>query len=84
MAGKPTFVVLSFAVKGGLFAPGANDIVPSASKAIKRAADRYEGHADAVALRSVAEDESGEVEGAEILALSGRVPDNLLEQIRGG
>lgn len=38
----------------------------------------------AAALRIVADDESGEVEEAEILASFGRVPDDPPEQIRGG
>ena len=84
MPGKPTFVVMSFVMKRGRLAPGAKDIAPSSSGAVKRAEAQAARNAGSAALRIVADDESGEVEEAEILASFGQVPDDLWEQIRGG
>lgn len=84
MPGKPTFVVMSFVLKRGQLAPGAKDAAPSHSGAIKRAESQAKRNVGAAALKITADEETGTVEDAEILAAFGRVPDDLLDQIRGG
>ena len=84
MPGNPTFVVMSFVMKRGRRSPGAKDVAPSSSGAVKRAEAQAARNAGTAALRIVADEESGEVEDAEILATLGQVREDLLEQIKGG
>ena len=84
MPDNPTFVVMSFVMKRGQLAPGQKDAAPSASGAVKRAEAQAVRNQGAAALRIVADEDTGEVEQAEILASFGRVPDDLLDQIKGG
>lgn len=84
MATKTTFIVQQFEMKRGQLVPGAKDIAPTANGAIKRAeavAARAKGTA---ALKIEADDETGEVHKAQVLAQFGQVPDDFKDSLTGG
>jgi hypothetical protein len=84
MAMRTTFMVQTFEVHRKRLRPGARDVAPTESGAVKRAeaiAGRMPG---AAALRIVADDETGELESVTILGTFGEIPEDFAEQISGG
>mgnify|MGYP000698710996 CR=1 FL=1 len=85
MATQTTYLVQAFVMKrGGVIAPGKQEASPSESGAIKRAEAWAAREIGCAALRIVADDETGEVSEATILAQHGRVPEDFADQIKGG
>lgn len=81
---KTTILVQTFAIKRKRLVPGAQEIAPTESGALKKAqamAGRMPGTA---ALKIVADDEAGELESAVILGQFGEVPDDFAESLQGG
>lgn len=84
MAAKTTFLVQTFALKRGRLVPGKAEPAPTENGARKRAEAESARSKGVAAVRIVADDETGEVSDAEILAQFGDVPDDFLDQVRGG
>ena len=84
MALKTTFVVQAFELNCKRLVPGAKEVAPTESGALKKAqaiAGRMPG---AAALKIVADDETGELESIAILGSFGDVPDDFTEGLAGG
>ncbi|MCE4225408.1 hypothetical protein HCU64_16755 [Methylobacterium sp. C25] len=84
MAMKTTFLVQTFIEKRKRLQPGDREITPTESGALKKAeamAARLPGTA---ALKVVADDETGELESATILARFGEIPEDFAEGLSGG
>ncbi|MDR7035995.1 MULTISPECIES: hypothetical protein [Methylobacterium] len=84
MAMKTTYVVQTFVLKRKRLTPGDREVTGTESGALKKAeamAGRFPGTA---ALKVVADDETGELESATILAQFGEVPDDFAESLQGG
>ena len=84
MTMKTTFLVQTFVIKRKRLVPGDREVSPTESGALKKAeaiAARLPGTA---ALRVVADDETGELEGVTILGQFGEVPEDLAESLQGG
>ena len=74
----------AFAPNRGMLKPGKRDMASSAAGAIKKAdawSTREEGVA---AIEVTADDETGEVSAAKLLAQHGTIPDDMIEQIKSG
>lgn len=84
MALKTTFLVQTFALKRGRLAPGKAERAPTENGAGKRAEAEATRSKGVAAVRIVADDETGEVSDAQILAQFGDVPEDFLDQLRGG
>lgn len=83
MSLKTTFVVQTFKVARKRLVPGDREVAPTESGALKKAeamAARLPGTA---ALKVVADDETGELEGVTILGQWGAVPDDFAESLQG-
>ena len=84
MTMKTTFVVQTFVVKRKRLVPGDREVAATENGALKKAeamAGRLPGTA---ALKVVADDETGELEGVSILGRFGEVPDDFAESLQGG
>ncbi|GEP04014.1 hypothetical protein [Methylobacterium oxalidis] len=84
MAMRTTYVVQTFVLKRKRLVPGDRQVAGTESGAMKKAeamAGRMPGTA---ALKIVADDETGELESATILAQFGEVPDDFAESLQGG
>ncbi|MBX9933083.1 MAG: hypothetical protein K2Y56_16350 [Methylobacterium sp.] len=84
MTMKTTFVVQTFVIKRKRLVPGDREVSPTESGALKKAeamAGRLPGTA---ALKVVADDETGELEGVTILGQFGEIPDDFAENLQGG
>lgn len=82
MANKTTFIVQAFERKRGRLVPGSKEVAPTVNGAKKRAealANRVPG---AAAISVTADDETGELASAEILATFGEVPDDFADSLR--
>ena len=82
MAIKTTFLVQTFTIKRKRLIPGDRQVTPTASVALKKAqamAGRLPGTA---AIKVVADDETGELEGVTILGQFGEVPDDFAESVQ--
>lgn len=84
MASKTTFLVQTFVLKRGRLAPGKADQAPSENGAIKRAEAEATRARGAAAVKIVADDETGEVSEAVVLKQFGEMPDDFVDQLRGG
>lgn len=85
MASKTTYVVQAFVMKrGGVIAPGKSETSPSESGALKRAEAWATREIGSAALKIVADDETGEVSEATVLAQHGNVPEDFADQVKGG
>lgn len=83
MAFKTTFLVQTFVLKRKRLTPGDREVAVTESGALKKAeamAARFPGTA---ALKVVADDETGELESATILAQFGEIPDDFAEGLQG-
>lgn len=81
---KANFVVQTFELKRKRLLPGARDIAPTESGALKRAEAIAKRMPGAAALKIVADDETGELESATILGRFGEVPEDFADQLQGG
>ena len=82
MAIKTTFLVQTFTIKRKRLVPGDREVAPTESGAMKKAqamAGRMPGTA---AIRVIADDETGELEGVTILGQFGEVPDDFAESLQ--
>ncbi|MBX9930157.1 MAG: hypothetical protein K2Y56_01235 [Methylobacterium sp.] len=80
---KTTFLVQTFTVQRKRLVPGDREVSPTESGALKKAeamAGRVPGTA---ALRVMADDETGELEGVIILGQFGEVPEDFAESLQG-
>ena len=84
MTAKTTFLVQTFVMKRGRLSPGKAETAPSENGARKRAEAESARAKGAAAVRIVADDETGEVSDAAIIEQFGDVPDDFLDQVRGG
>ena len=84
MASKTTYFVQAFAPNRGMLKAGKREEAPTVNGAIKKADAWSTREKGVAALQVVADDETGEVASATILASHGVVPDDLVEQIKGG
>ncbi|GJE43744.1 hypothetical protein AEGHOMDF_2923 [Methylobacterium soli] len=64
--------------------PGERQLAPTESGALKRAESMAGRMPGTVALRVVADDETGELESATILGQFGEVPEDFAEGLTGG
>lgn len=84
MASKTTFVVQTFVLKRGRLAPGRAEQAQSQNGAIKRAGAEATRCKGVVAFSVTADNETGEVSDAQVLGQFGDVPDDFIDQVRGG
>ena len=84
MGMKTTFVVQTFVVKRKRLLPGDREVAPTESGALKKAEAMSARMPGTAALKVVADDETGELESATILAQFGEVPDDFSESLTGG
>ncbi|ACA17397.1 conserved hypothetical protein [Methylobacterium sp. 4-46] len=83
MATATTYVIQTFEMKRKRLVPGARDVAPTESGALKRAEAIAARKPGAAALRIRADSETGELEGVAILGRFGEVPDDFAEMITG-
>lgn len=83
MASKTSFFVQAFMMNRGQLKPGKRDLAPSESGAIKKAAAWAAREKGVAAVTVTADDETGEVSNAVVLATHGEVPDDFADQIKG-
>ena len=84
MGMKTTFVVQTFVVKRKRLVPGDREVAPTESGALKKAEAMSARMPGTAALKVVADDETGELESATILARFGEVPEDFAESLQGG
>ncbi|MFK5595391.1 hypothetical protein ACFZ8E_00040 [Methylobacterium sp. HMF5984] len=84
MGMKTTFVVQTFVVKRKRLVPGDREVAPTESGALKKAKAMSGRMPGTAALKVVADDETGELESATILASFGEVPEDFAESLQGG
>lgn len=84
MATKTTYFVQAFAPNRGMLKPGKREEAPTVNGAIKKAEAWAAREKGVAAVQVVADDETGEVASATLLAQHGTIPDDLIEQIKGG
>lgn len=84
MGMRTSYIVQPFELKRKRLSPGRQDSAPTESAALKRAeamAGRLPG---TLAIRIVADDETGEVESVTVLGRFGEVPDDFVDGLKGG
>ncbi|MCJ2113326.1 hypothetical protein MKK64_19305 [Methylobacterium sp. E-025] len=79
MGAKTTFVGQTFIIERKRLVPGDREVAPTENGAVKTA----EAMSGIAALKIVADDEAGELEGATILGQFGEVPDDFAESLPG-
>ncbi|WP_375454122.1 hypothetical protein [uncultured Methylobacterium sp.] len=82
MGMKMTFTLQTFAIKRKRLVPGDREVAPTESGALKKAqamAGRMPGTA---ALKVMADDETGELEGVTIVGQWGEVPEDFAESLQ--
>ena len=84
MALKTSWFVQAFAPNRGMLKPGKRDMASSAAGAIKKADAWSTREKGVAAIEVTADDETGEVSAAKMLASHGTVPDDMIEQIKSG
>ena len=84
MALKTTFVVQTFVIKRKRLVPGDREVASTESGALKKAGAMATRMPGTAALKVVADDETGELEGVTILEQFGEVPDDFAESLLGG
>lgn len=84
VASKTSFFVQAFTPNRGQLKPGKRDLASSAGGAIKKAEAWSTREKGVAAIEVTADDETGEVSAATLLAQHGTIPDDLIEQIKGG
>ena len=81
---KTTFVVQTFKVVRKRLVPGDREVAPTESGAVKKAEAMSSRLPGTAALKVVADDETGELEGVTILGRWGEVPNDFAESLQGG
>lgn len=71
-------------MKRGRLQPGKRDLAPTENGAVKKAQAWSSREKGVAAVKVTADDETGEVADAVILATFGDVPDDFADQIKGG
>ena len=84
MAMKTSYLVQPFERKRGRLVPSRQEPAPGESGAVKKAENLAKRMPGAAALKVVADDETGELEGVTILGQWGEVPDEFAESLQGG
>ena len=84
MALKTTFVVQTFKVVRKRVVPGDREVAPTESGAMKKAEAMAARMPGTAALKVVADDETGELEGVTILGQWGEVQEDFAESLQGG
>ncbi|MCJ2106473.1 hypothetical protein MKK70_14000 [Methylobacterium sp. E-041] len=84
MGMKTTFVVQTFIVKRKRLVPGDREVAPTESGALKKAEAMSGRMPGTAALKVVADDETGELESATILASFGEVPEDFAGSLQRG
>lgn len=84
MAIQTSYFVQAFAMNRGQLRPGKRDLAPSESGAIKKAEAWAAREKGVAAVKVVADDETGEVSDAVVLAQHGQVPEDFADRIKGG
>lgn len=84
MAVKTTFVVQAFERKRGRLVPGQKEVAPSQNGALKKAEALAKRLPGAAALKILADDETGELSGIEILDRFGEIPDDFADRLAEG
>jgi hypothetical protein len=83
MALKASFVVQPFEIHRKRLRPARQEAAQTESGAVKRAENLAKRMPGAAALKIVADDETGELEGVTILGQWGEVPDDFAECLQG-
>ena len=81
MALKTTFIVQTFIVKRKRLVPGDREVASTENGALKKAEAMAGRMPVTAALKVVADDETGELEGVVILRQFGEVPDDFAESL---
>lgn len=84
MAMKTTFTVQPFELHRKRLRPGRQEVAQTETGALKKAEALAKRMPGAVALKVVADDDTGELEGVTILGRWGEVPDDFAESLQGG
>ena len=84
MAMKTAFVVQPFEVHRKRLRPARQEPAQTESGAVKKAENMARRMPGAAALKVVADDETGELEGITILGQWGEIPDDFAESLQGG
>ncbi|KNY24543.1 hypothetical protein [Methylobacterium sp. ARG-1] len=84
MAMKTAFVVQPFEVHRKRLRPARQEPAQTESGAVKKAENMAKRMPGAAALKVVADDETGELEGVTILGQWGEIPDDFAESLQGG
>ena len=84
MAMKTTFVVQPFELHRKRLRPARQEPAQSEFGALKKAEALAARMPGAAALKVVADDETGELEGVTILGQFGEVPEDFAESLQGG
>jgi len=84
MAMKTAFVVQPFELHRKRLRPGRQEPASTESGALKKPENLAKRMPGAVALKVVADDETGELEGVTILGQWGEIPDDFAESLQGG
>ena len=83
MAMKTSYVVQPFEVHRKRLRPARQEAAQTESGALRKAEALAARMPGAAALKVVADDETGELEGVTILGPWGEVPDNFAESLQG-
>ena len=81
---RTSFLVQPFELNRKRLTPGRQDAAPSENGALKRAEAMAARLPGTMALKIVADDETGEVESVTVLGQFGEVPDDFVDGLRGG
>ncbi len=84
MAMKTAFVVQPFEIHRKRLRPARQEPAQTESGAVKKAENLAKRMPGAAALKVVADDETGELEGVTILGQWGEIPDDFAESLQGG
>ncbi|WP_267427796.1 hypothetical protein [Methylobacterium sp. GC_Met_2] len=84
MALKTTYIVQPFEIHRKRLRPARQEQAQSESGALKKAENLANRVPGAAALKVVADDETGELEGVTILGQWGEIPDDFAESLQGG
>ncbi|ACL58797.1 hypothetical protein [Methylobacterium nodulans] len=84
MATGTTYLIQTSEFKRKRLVPGARDVAPTGSGALKRAEAIATRKPGAAALQIRADNETGELESVVILGQFGEVPEDFAEQLAGG
>ena len=84
MTQRTRYVVQPFELRRHRLTPTRQEATATGSGALKRAEAMAARLPGTLALRVVADDETGEVEGLDVLGRFGDVPDDFIDGLKGG